>query len=185
MKDESDPNEFAKDLRDAKTVREEAEKDGATAAGWAKRPKTLREEQAENEAEDRSRERSYDFGWALKQMHQGDRVERRGWNGKGMWLRSERMTLPYIFMRTVQGDLVPWLASQTDMLAELEGAVPDIITQIVVKERIESVTIWRETSHVDSRRSSTWGVRVNGAKVTMVPATDVYGTLLRMIANKR
>jgi hypothetical protein len=28
------------------------------------------------------------------------------------------MTLPYIFMKTVQGDLVPWLASQTDLLAE-------------------------------------------------------------------
>lgn len=27
------------------------------------------------------------------------------------------MTLPYIYMRTVQGDLVPWLASQTDLLA--------------------------------------------------------------------
>jgi hypothetical protein len=29
-----------------------------------------------------------------------------------------KMTLPYIYMRTVQADLVPWLASQTDMLAE-------------------------------------------------------------------
>ena len=28
------------------------------------------------------------------------------------------MTLPYLYMRTVQGDLVPWLASQTDLLAE-------------------------------------------------------------------
>jgi len=28
------------------------------------------------------------------------------------------MTLPYIYMRTVQGDFVPWLASQTDLLAE-------------------------------------------------------------------
>jgi hypothetical protein len=27
------------------------------------------------------------------------------------------MTLPYIYMRTAQGDLVPWLASQTDILA--------------------------------------------------------------------
>ena len=29
-----------------------------------------------------------------------------------------KMTLPYIFMYTAQGDNVPWLASQTDMLAE-------------------------------------------------------------------
>lgn len=28
------------------------------------------------------------------------------------------MTLPYIFITTVQGDRVPWLASQTDLLAE-------------------------------------------------------------------
>ena len=40
-----------------------------------------------------------------------------------MWLGLQRpdanskMTLPYIFMSTAQGDLVPWLASQTDMLA--------------------------------------------------------------------
>jgi hypothetical protein len=27
------------------------------------------------------------------------------------------MTLPYIFIHTVQGDRVPWLASQTDILA--------------------------------------------------------------------
>jgi hypothetical protein len=40
-----------------------------------------------------------------------------------MWLALQfpdahsKMTLPYIYMRTAQGDLVPWLASQTDMLA--------------------------------------------------------------------
>lgn len=28
------------------------------------------------------------------------------------------MGLPYIYMSTVDGKLVPWLASQTDMLAE-------------------------------------------------------------------
>lgn len=63
------------------------------------------------------------FGWALKQLHGGSRVQRRGWNGKGMWLALQvpdaqsKMTLPYIYMRTAQGDLVPWLASQTDVLA--------------------------------------------------------------------
>lgn len=41
-----------------------------------------------------------------------------------MWLALQvpdagsKMTLPYIYMRTVMGDLVPWLASQTDVLAE-------------------------------------------------------------------
>jgi Protein of unknown function (DUF2829) len=28
-----------------------------------------------------------------------------------------KMTLPYVFMKTVQDDLVPWLCSQTDLLA--------------------------------------------------------------------
>jgi len=64
-----------------------------------------------------------DFGWALAMLRAGHRVSREGWNGKGMWLELQRpdahskMTLPYIYMRTAQGDLVPWLASQTDMLA--------------------------------------------------------------------
>jgi hypothetical protein len=65
-----------------------------------------------------------DFGWALWQMKNGGRVARRGWNGRGMWLELQapddhsKMTLPYIYMSTAQGDLVPWLASQTDVLSE-------------------------------------------------------------------
>jgi hypothetical protein len=64
-----------------------------------------------------------DFGAALRLLRQGRRVYRDGWNGKGMYLELQvpdahsKMTLPYIYMRTVQGGLVPWLASQTDMLA--------------------------------------------------------------------
>ena len=63
------------------------------------------------------------IGWAVKQLHNGDRVQRAGWNGKGMWLELQvpddfsKMTLPYVYMRTAQGDLVPWLCSQTDLLA--------------------------------------------------------------------
>lgn len=53
-------------------------------------------------------------------------VAREGWNGKGMFLflqrpsggRREPSTLPYIVMRTAQGDFVPWLASQTDVLSD-------------------------------------------------------------------
>ena len=64
-----------------------------------------------------------DIGWAVKQLHHGTRVRRSGWNGKGMSIelqvpdKHSKMTLPYVYMRTVQGDLVPWLASQTDLLA--------------------------------------------------------------------
>jgi hypothetical protein len=59
----------------------------------------------------------------VKQLHHGSRVRRAGWNGKGMWLELQmpdehsKMTLPYVFMSTAQGDLVPWLCSQTDLLA--------------------------------------------------------------------
>lgn len=65
-----------------------------------------------------------DFGYALAALKDGQRVSRPGWNGKGMYLElqvpdeNSKMTLPYIYMFTAQGDLVPWLASQTDMLAE-------------------------------------------------------------------
>lgn len=66
-----------------------------------------------------------DFGDVVKKMkYRGGRFARAGWNGKNMYIELQRpdahskMTLPYIYMKTVQGDLVPWLASQTDMLAD-------------------------------------------------------------------
>lgn len=63
------------------------------------------------------------IGWAVKNMQDGARVRRAGWNGKEMWLMlqvpdsNSKMTLPYVYMSTAQGDLVPWLCSQTDLLA--------------------------------------------------------------------
>ncbi len=65
-----------------------------------------------------------DFGGALDQLKDGNKVARKGWNGKGMYLELQlptemsKMTLPYVYMKTAQGDLVPWLASQTDVLSE-------------------------------------------------------------------
>lgn len=64
-----------------------------------------------------------DFGWAIRSMKVGKKVSRDGWNGKGMYLglqipdAGSMNTLPYIYMITVTGDRVPWLASQTDMLS--------------------------------------------------------------------
>jgi hypothetical protein len=64
-----------------------------------------------------------DFGWALDQLRDGNKVTRPGWNGKGMWLALQvpdahsKMSLPYIYMKTADDQLVPWLASQTDVLA--------------------------------------------------------------------
>lgn len=63
------------------------------------------------------------FSWALIMLKEGAKLQREGWNGKGMYIELQRpdvnskMTLPYIFMRTAKGDLVPWLASQTDLLS--------------------------------------------------------------------
>ena len=74
-----------------------------------------------------------DFGWALRQLKEGRKVCRLGWNGKGIYIELQRpdehskMTQPYIYIVTtgLQSDnsnaprgVVPWLASQTDMLAE-------------------------------------------------------------------
>lgn len=64
------------------------------------------------------------FGHVLIDLKAGKRASREGWNGKNMYLElqspgeNSKMTLSYIFMKTAQGDLVPWLASQTDLLAE-------------------------------------------------------------------
>jgi len=74
------------------------------------------------------------FEEALTCLKSGSRVHRSGWNGKGMWIReidlylddqfrvkefenSEGTWLPFIVMKTVDNKLVPWLASQTDILA--------------------------------------------------------------------
>lgn len=73
-----------------------------------------------------------DFGWALRQLKDGKRVARQGWNGKGMFLfliNQREWTLtngkwgnyqlcPFIAMKTADDKVVPWLASQTDMLSE-------------------------------------------------------------------
>lgn len=73
---------------------------------------------------------TFSFGAALDLLKNGRRVSRVGWNGKGMWLELQRpdagskMTLPYLYLnypidaRTTPGARVPWLASQTDVLAE-------------------------------------------------------------------
>lgn len=75
------------------------------------------------------------FGQALEGLKSGQRVRRSGWNGKGMWLLlvthygvATELTFdspdgrpelaPWIGMKTADNKFVPWLASQTDILAE-------------------------------------------------------------------
>lgn len=49
---------------------------------------------------------------------------RTGWNGKNQSIELQKpdehskMTKPYFFINTVDNGRVPWLASQTDLLAE-------------------------------------------------------------------
>jgi hypothetical protein len=64
------------------------------------------------------------FSKALELLKLGEMVQRKGWNGKGMYIKAQfpdeysKMTLPYIYMKTADDNFVPWLASQTDILAE-------------------------------------------------------------------
>lgn len=86
---------------------------------------------------------NYDFGHVIKSLKSGRKAYREGWNGKGMWLYmesgqkwapehfpnrhstefaqengGEAEVLPYLVMKTADNKFVPWLASQTDVLAE-------------------------------------------------------------------
>ncbi len=64
------------------------------------------------------------YSEAIKSLKAGKKLSRLGWNGPEQYIKLQvpdehsKMTLPYAYIRTVQGDLVPWLCSQTDMLAE-------------------------------------------------------------------
>lgn len=81
------------------------------------------------------------FSDALHHLLKFEKLQREGWNGKGMWIalvngrdwdvkdrikvehnrsQSEQVLLkhlPWIMMRTADNGIVPWLASQTDILA--------------------------------------------------------------------
>lgn len=84
-------------------------------------------------------EKDFDFGTAICWIKKGYRVSRSGWNGKGMFIYyvpagsykpctsvAEQLVnddglVPYreyVAMKTVDGSVVPWVASQTDVLAE-------------------------------------------------------------------
>lgn len=82
---------------------------------------------------------TFDFSEALKHIKSGRKVARFGWNGKDMFvflvggstfkvnrppllgiypLGTEITYHAHIDMKTAQGYVVPWLASQADLLAE-------------------------------------------------------------------
>ena len=79
------------------------------------------------------------IGWAVSEMVSGAKVARHRWNGKGMYIYhvganlypvniNEKKTMSgiwddmviyqaYIAMKTVDNTVVPWLCSQSDLLA--------------------------------------------------------------------
>ena len=80
------------------------------------------------------------FSVALQELKRGNKVARSGWNGKGMFLflvpgstfEVNRPPLlgiypagtvidycPHIDMKTADNKVVPWLASQTDVMADV------------------------------------------------------------------
>jgi hypothetical protein len=72
---------------------------------------------------------SMNFGQALEALKNGSKLARSGWNGKNMFIYyvPEGFTElngisvkcdPYIAMLTAQNTVVPWLASQTDLLTD-------------------------------------------------------------------
>lgn len=91
----------------------------------------------------RIREQAMNIGGAVAALRLGYRVARAGWNGKNMWLSltpSNRIEAhkfwsghnrkfaeenggtavvrEYVTMKTADGEIVPWVCSQTDLLAE-------------------------------------------------------------------
>lgn len=71
------------------------------------------------------------FGQAIEKLKAGKQVAREGWNGKGMHLELKEgnpleLLRDHIVMKTVDGTRVPWVASQTDILAEDWVLVGDI-----------------------------------------------------------
>ena len=94
------------------------------------------------------------FGQALEAVKSGAKIYREGWNGKGMYLaliagNTVRQsiadhyghageTFPVmdaIYMKTADDKLVPWLASQTDILADDWLAEP-------IQQPFQSVLLW-------------------------------------------
>ena len=65
-----------------------------------------------------------DIGWCVEQLLSGKRLCREGWNGEHQYIELQvpdeysKMTLPYVYLRTSHGGLVPWQASQGDLLSD-------------------------------------------------------------------
>lgn len=121
-----------------------------------------------------------DFAEALHLLRDGRRLARRGWNGTGMWLvltpgGTIEITAEdavghanpelvgqdvdyqsYLLLMTAQGTLVPWLASQTDMLAsdwfdlDLDVAMRSATQTLAEDEQAGRPHAWETTKPTDA-----------------------------------
>ena len=68
--------------------------------------------------------KNLDFSTALQKVKKGKTIQRSGWNGKGLLVKAQfpdensKMNLPYWYIEYPDGRRCPWLASQTDIMAE-------------------------------------------------------------------
>lgn len=73
------------------------------------------------------------FSAALTMLKDGKRMRRMGWNGRGMWIAYapgwDSVHIrdihggvgphhPLLFMKNAAGQVIPWVASQTDLLTD-------------------------------------------------------------------
>ena len=64
------------------------------------------------------------IGQAVETLKNGNRVARSNWNGKNMWLElqipdvNSKMTLPYVYLKTSDNNMIPWNCSQADLLSD-------------------------------------------------------------------
>jgi predicted CopG family antitoxin len=86
---------------------------------------------------DKNKNKTVSFSKVLKEVKAGKKIARKGWNGNGMFVyyvgedkykaktKAAKKTfgkcvpyLPYLALKTVDDNVVPWTISQTDVLAE-------------------------------------------------------------------
>ena len=64
------------------------------------------------------------FSQALTELKNGKSLTRASWNGQGQFVKLQKpdedskMRRPYLYISPVDGELVPWIASQTDLLSD-------------------------------------------------------------------
>lgn len=143
------------------------------------------------------------FGEAIQELKLGHKVARAGWNGKGMFLflvpgstfKVNRAPLlgiypegteinyhAHIDMKTADNQIVPWLASQTDMLAEDWCIVEDVVTET---PKVEGDRIFMATVNLPETsvwNDTVWQTELNiaieeGCTRIMTPDTSLYEIL--------